>query len=399
MRGGQGSWLIVLLVAVAAQPTLSYLLMGLGVPGGFTAGMVIGSIGVVIALVLWVAQPLRWEWSRWEWVFLLGLLAVWAVTMGSSVLKGNVFTHIVAWLPIAVTMILLKRPSLPDVRRAVDAFGWVLVCGMAAFLLLELLGVIDHRVPVVSTEYELRTYWLPFSDLLDLPGRWAGPFAHPNLTSPVAAFLVVYGLARGGSTRIAFVTAGVLVLLLTGTRSAMVAVLLGVLVLAVTQSGWLRSRRHVWMLAGASAVALLGLVIGFLLTNPTLEGRTAMWPKFLSLWSQSPLTGVGDPGVTLAIQAEVIPSWAVHGHNVLVDPIVRYGIPAALLVLLVLIAAAVVTIRGALTGSGVGLSILVTVVVCGALESTLDWRYLTVQMSILLVSVLLIDRRPAASEA
>lgn len=398
-RVGSTWWLAVLLAAVAAQPTLSYLLMGTVNGTWFPAGFWISSAVVVVAVALWLPVPWDVRWGLWPTIFLAALMGAWLVTMASSVLKGNVFLGVVAWLPLAVAMVWSKRPGLPAVVRATDVFAWVLVAGMALFLILEVSGVIGHRTPVKSAEYELRTYWLPLSSLLDLPGRWAGPFAHPNLTSPIAVFLIVYGLWRKGPSRVVFAAFGALVLLLTGTRSALGAVVVGVVLLVAAQRGWLDTRRKLTGWAAGTVLAV-GLVIAWAaVSGQSFEGRVPMWGKWLSLSTRSPLFGIGDPGVTLAIEAQELPWWAVHGHNILFDPIVRYGVVAEVFVAAVIVAALAATVIGVLQGRGVGLAILMSVLVCGMFESIIDWRYLNAQAVLLLVSVLLVAARPAPAGA
>lgn len=400
-RTGEAWWLAALLLAVAAQPSLSYLLMGAVDGTWFPAGFWIASGLALAAVALWL--PVAWDvrWGVWPTVFLAALVGAWGVAMVSSVLRGNVFLGVVVWLPLAVALIWSKRPSLPSVIRAADVFAWVLVAGFLAFLALELAGVISHRVPIVSTEYELRTYWLPLSEWLGLPGRWAGPFAHPNLTSPIAVFLIVYGLWRTGATRLTLVGVGALVLLLTGTRSALGGLAVGVLVLVAARMGWMNTGRKlaVWAIAAVGVGALAAIAVA--VTGQTFEGRVPMWGRWLGLSSRDPVLGIGDPGITLAIEAGDLPRWAVHGHSILFDPVVRYGVVAQLLVLLVVVAALVVTASGVLRGRGIGLALLSSALVCGLFESTLDWRYLNAQLVIALVSVLLAaaSRAPAEAEA
>ncbi len=326
-------------------------------------------------------------------------MMTWLFTVEDARDHGDVFTSLVTLLPVALFLVAVKRPDRASLDFAADAFAWSALALTLGTLVLQLndasLGVVTEL-----SSMERGMYWLPLADVLGFAGRWAGPFGHPNIASPVGVFLIVYGLVRPGLRRISFVATAVLILALTGTRSSMIAAVAGVVVVIALDRRLARGRVPGRYLAAAGVLGFAALTAVLVGRNTGLTGRTSIWPEYVALWRDSPFTGIGDPGIGVAIEQGQLPAWAVHGHNVVLDAMTRYGVIAAALVIAVLVLAGWITARAAARGNGVGLALLTTLVVGGLTETLFDWRYLTFTVVILLLSVLLsADEVPAVRDA
>jgi O-antigen ligase len=304
---------------------------------------------------------------------------------------------------LAATLVLagLKRPVGRGVETAVDFFAWALVVASIAVLALEVAGVLPSFYSANGgvfsdlAEFDNANHWLPLTGLLSLDGRWGGLAQDPNAAGPIGACLIVYGLTRPGIRRVTWVASGVLMLVLTDSRTAYVAAAAGLFVLAVLPR-WSGQGRVSWpartVAASLAALAALRILLS-LRADPggtvTATGRVTMWPDFLSLLQQSPLFGVGDAGIAKAVANGTLAPWSFQGHSVYVDTLVRYGILGLLLVLLVLGLALVITVRSALQGASRGLAVLTVLLMVSLTEASLPWLRPTVSAWLLLVAVLL----------
>jgi O-antigen ligase len=402
VRNGSSHYLAVLLVCVSVFQAIHYRFPANRAFGDIPPATVVAFVMVALAAALWSAYRPAGQWdvaTRWE---LALLIALWLFTVEDSRSHGDVITPLVVLMPIAVFLIAAKRPDRVSLDLAADAFAWSVVILCLGFLLIQAVGPAPGPATAI-TVFERDTYWLPLADVFRLPGRWYGPFGHPNIASPLGVFLVVYGITRPGVRRIAFTATGVLILLLTATRSSMIAVVVGVVLLAALDRRVIRGRAYGRYLVLAGLVGAFALAAVLVVRNPILNGRTVIWPQYVELWKGSPLVGVGDPGIGVAIEQGLLPDWAVHGHNVLLDALTRYGILAAALVAGVLALAAWITGRAALRGRPLGVALITTLVIGGLTETLFDWRYLTFTLAILVLAVVLsaddADESPAVPSA
>lgn len=251
------------------------------------------------------------------------------------------------------------------------------------------------QIGVNLLAYDLDSYWLPLRDLLGLEGRWGGYAAFPNIQGQTGALLMMYGFMRSSVQRAAFVSAGAAILLLTDSRTSYAAGAAGLILLALLP-GMQRPGR-VWPIARVAAL-VLGIAMGIrvmlkLVADPNLTGRIAVWPEFLSLSSQNPLTGAGAPAIDAAVDSGALPAWADQGHNIIIDTFVRYGAFGLILALAFLGLALIITGRGARLGEGVSLALCVALLVSSMGDLGLVWIYATDGMSFLILSVLLARRR------
>jgi len=194
------------------------------------------------------------------------------------------------------------------------------------FLVLEQL-VEDHAYPrkVLIAVYVALAVVVGYTVIASLAGpppaevkgsfvRISGPFAQSTTFGRYLMFLLVFGVGIWGHLRgrlrvAASVLLGVsfLLLLLTNTRSAILGVAIGLVVVALVQ-------RSAKLLIALALVAVTGIVllptvgdrfaqladaraVGGAPTGNTLEWRLGYWSEIVSLANRNPVTGIG-PNMT-----------------------------------------------------------------------------------------------------
>ena len=394
------AYLAVLLVGTLIVDFLLYAVPDWTLPNGVQGVAPVFVAVVAIGVVLWLRAPSDAVAPPIVKIVLGCWLAIWLVTLGLEVGRGDTFGINAVMLPVALLLVWGKPPTGAAARRVGDALGLAVVSGAALALALEVTGVVPSWYVDASpgmAEGDRATYWLPLADVLGLDGRWAGPFDNPNLAGPAAALLLVYGVGRRGWQGGVFAATGVVMLLLTSSRTSLVAAAGGLAVLAAIW--WLRRPGRLprgWRLAVLGLPPLL-LVAVVVRANPGLTGRTTVWPTMAELWQESPLTGIGQVGFDSAIESGALPFWAHHAHNVWFDSLVRLGIVGAalvtVLVVVVLLATALPVRRG---GSPIGIALVSTLIVGSLTDTNLHWPYLTVPAAFLLVALLVPQPDPVS---
>lgn len=376
-------YLGVLFVTPVASQFAQHLLPATPIAGSQSLGVVLAFIGTSIAAVLWLLYVPKRSWPPLFELFLGGLLVAWMMAMWAAALHGDPFNPTAILVPVALVMIWLKRPRPRDVWLAGDAFAWSVIAVAVAAQALDWLGFRElrydfwNRLPVIT-------------ELIGPIGRWEGPFGNSNLAGPIGAFLLAYGLFRFGLQRWTFVTVGSLIVFLSDSRTAYFAVFVALLVAVLYRPriGRLHITRRVrlFLLLGFIA-AFVALII---LLDPTLNNRTAVWSTFWTLWSSSPVIGVGGEGILEAIQGDaLLGGWATHGHNILIDPLARVGLLGLAPLMVALIAAFLLTVREASHGKQAALVVLACFLASGVTEDLVDWRYLGYQAVPLLLASML----------
>ena len=294
-------------------------------------------LGFLVSFLLWLRQPQLPVWPRMLRAQLILMLLVWLAAIVVSLWKGSLFYFTAYTYPFFVLLVLLKPVSKGQVLRAIDFLAWVLLAYLSiAYVVDMLVAQISGEPAAFRTDLGADRTWNPLHLLVGIEGRWIGPIGHPNTTAPLAAFLFVYSASRIKSRLPMFAIAGYL-LLATGSMTSLLAASLGVMALLIAHL-FQRSNSH------RSRIALGGLVIAFsgggltafLMSNPTLTGRTTIWPTYLQLGLEQNLMGSGDPPIAAYVANDDLPQWAGHAHNFFLDMLVRYGLAALLLLLLVL---------------------------------------------------------------
>ncbi len=379
-----GAWyLIALFVTPVIAHFTQYLFPGTSILGAQPFSTVLALLGTSTALALWFLYRPRQPWPLLFQVFMGALLVVWVFAVVIANVHGDPFNFTALQAPLVLLMVWLKRPQSSDVWRAGDALAGSLVAIAAAAQLLDWMGLRELRYDVWNR--------LPFIDQIVGPiGRWEGPFGNSNLAGPIGAFLVAYGLFRYGLSRWAMVFTGGAIVFMSDSRTGYLGVLVALFVAVLFRPGIGRYqmtgvRRAV--LFGVVAGAFVALIVAF---DPTINGRTAVWSLFWNLFWSNPLAGVGGDGIASAIQGDVfLDGWATHGHNILIDPLARFGIFGVAALLVALISALVMTFRAAETGQRAGLVLLACFLAIGVTEDVVDWRYLGIQALPLLLAAML----------
>jgi O-antigen ligase len=104
------------------------------------------------------------------------------------------------------------------------------------------------------------------------------------------------------------------------------------------------------------------------LLNPTLNGRTPLYPVFLDMWVSSPVRGIGTSGVATATEQGILANGLSNAHNLFIDSLGRYGLLGTLPLILVLLSAIVLSLRAAKRGVVAGAAIVTAFMVIALTE-------------------------------
>ena len=376
-------YLTALFVTPVIAQFTQYLFLGRPVLGAQSFSTVLALLGTSISLALWFLYRPRQPWPLLFQVFMGGLLAVWIFAVVMANVHGDAFNLTVLLSPLFLLMVWLKRPQPRDVWRAGDALAWSLVAMAVTAQLLDWMGLRELR-------YD---FWnrLPFLDQIIGPiGRWEGPFGSSNLAGPIGAFLVAFGLSRFGLSRWAMVFTGGAIVFMSDSRTGYLGVLVALFVAVLFRPSIGR-----YQMTGVRRAVLFGVAVGAFVAlvvalDPTINGRTTVWSLFWNLFSSSPFVGVGGDGIASAIQGDgLLDGWATHGHNILIDPLARFGVFGVAALLVAVSSALVLTFRAGKVGQKAGLVLLACFFAVGLAEDVVDWRYLGIQALPLLLAAML----------
>ncbi len=202
LRESGAPYLATLFVTVVLAQFAQYLSPSQALLKGQPAAVVMNFAGFGVAFVLWWLYRPRDSWpSVFAW--LVGAWALlWAVTVGLSVLHGDLFTLTALLVPAGLAMIWLKKPSLSATYSAGDAFAFGLIGIALASQALDFAGIRASdfegwsRIPGQTQviEFAYRNFGSLLGDYTGPLARWMGPFGNVNYEGPIGAFLLVYGL-------------------------------------------------------------------------------------------------------------------------------------------------------------------------------------------------------------
>ena len=88
-----------------------------------------------------------------------------------------------------------------------------------------------------------------------------------------------------------------------------------------------------WLTYGAFTAIAAASFLVVLRLDPSLNGRIEIWNQFLGLWQENWLFGAGQTGIQEAVNSGDLPSWANHGHNLVIDVLGRFGLMGAIALL------------------------------------------------------------------
>lgn len=281
---------------------------------------------------------------------LLGLLAAFALATASALNVGMslramaAIAGFAAMLPVAI-LAVRHRPA------------WVGIVTSVPVLLLA--------TPALAVQLARRVEWI----LAGAPGL--PPLRLPAEGTPfgsvaVPPFVIIPAWALAGLiepawlrrvVRIGLVAVGVPMTILSGSRSAWLAIAATVLV-AVTPLVWRSRHRLRWpsritwraVAVGVGALAILGLATALALPRLTavtsLLYRVALWRDTVAAWQSDPLLGIGPGFMPYARQAAApdftFPVRQPHSHNLPLGVLGDAGLVGLLAAVILVIALLVV---------------------------------------------------------
>ena len=385
--------------APAALPTAAVVAVALGAVGALLVAdpTVLAAAGATGA-----ADLLRWS----QWV----VLAV-APVVAAPVLAGRITARPLGWLLAfhawaVATAVFADAPGLAFLRSL----------ALLSVTLLAVHVVERHGWTTLATSVVASLWWtlaggLVAVVLLDVPARAGGRLQlltpEHNQLGRLAALAVVASLvllARSAPAARAVGAAsflvGVVALGVTGSRTAMAAAALGLLVAIARRVGVLALVALVVVgLSALAVVAATGVEDRVLDAAAreedgedlrTATGRTGIWDAMLDVWLEEPVTGHGtgtDATLTLAeSQDGRIGFIARNTQNLAVHELVEHGVVGAFVLVGAVLSYALVTGR---TPRPVRDGLLVVLLVGGFSEAVLDRP----DVSLLVLAAVLADAR------
>lgn len=387
-------YLIFLVLTPVVSQFCQYLYPNAAVIAAQPLSVVAQFVLLALATVAWVLYDAEARWSGPAQSFFLVMIVVWFGVSVSALWHQNLLNPTLVVFPFAIFMILLKRPRLREVQTAGTVFAWALVTVAAAAEVLDALGV-------RSLHYEgwNRTWiriWDTFPvlfNLIDYGSRWEGPFGNVNYAGPIGAFLVVLGLIQRRISGYLLTATGVLFLFVSDSRSAWIAGLVATLVLISASRIQRNSRSIVGIISGVLAAMVVSIFVLVIASDGSRTGRRPFWASYVEQWKSSPFIGVGDRGIASLIANDRVPAMATHGHNLIIDPLLRYGLLPTLAICGCVLMAAIVAWRADPVVRPSALALLVLFTCLGIAEDLVTWTYLSIAVVPLLFVVMIGDRQ------
>lgn len=322
-----------------------------------TVSLVIGLIGVI----QWLFFKSKVRRNKYTSAFLISFLAFWGYLYIRALTDHTGYNYTILLVPLLLLMLLFKPLSREEVVASADIFAWAIV---VMIVIAECVAILTGYRGLGSLL--LRIPFLP--EMVGGDNRWVGPFLNPNYAGPVGTYLFVYGLSRTRLTRLILTLVGLMMVILSGSRSAIFGLTAGLAVYFVWSTGG--------KLAGISkknriiSVLVLGcvLILGSTLADPTFNGRVPIWGQYLEWFRSHPLQGMGTVQIDNLIASGSYGSWLVHAHNILLDQAGRYGLVGVLLLVSVLYFALSATLHEVSKNTLAGLATVVSFLVIGIVE-------------------------------
>ena len=385
-------YVVVLVLALVVPAYVFYLWPDAPPIKGQPIRLILTWVGCLMAIGLWLLC--RWQPTREPLLraFLWAMTGAWVVTMVIGRVHGDSFNY-GAWLYVPILLMLLfKTPSPVDAWRGLTVLGWGVAIVLVVTLALEQAGVLEvFRTPDGMNEFEASSYWLPLADLFGLEGRWPGPYRNAVDTAMMGALLVVLAMARWRRSSWVFLSVGVLVLLLTGSRVAFLAVFVAAgLMLLFSRRGrmagiptWVR-----WLVLVAAGGAFGAVLVA---RGPGLTGRQGIWPEFIALWQTSPIIGAGTSSFADFSNVTAISG---HAHNFVLDVLVRYGIVGVIVQFVAIGIGLWILARSAGRGVPGPAALVLFYVVVSMTDVRNDWLHPSLNLMILCLAVVVAARTP-----
>ena len=335
----------------------------------------------VLILLAHVERPAV-SWALLTKVFLAILLLTWLYQFALLVVRHEAYNYSTFLFPITLVLLFWKPLSPVKIRFAANALAYSIVALVIAYLVLAHFNFIDPR-----EEFPRRLPFLPDSPFG--PWRWEGPFGNVNYSGPMGAYLAAYGLFAQGRSKWLFVATGLVMVIASESRGAFFAAFVALtfwLVARLRSDGRKGSTRALtWLLC----LVPIGAIVVLLVKDPTLNGRTLIWREYIDLWANSPLWGVGNSGIDVALESAQVSTFATHGHSLVIQSMAVSGAVSVLLLLLLLIYAIRIGLSAARRGNWAGLALIAVFIICNLYEDLTSFGYMGVQVLPLIFGVLL----------
>lgn len=310
-----------------------------------------------VAAAIGVFGYLGWDEALWDprlQLVLHLIAAATAIALLAWVTRGRALPHTPIDIPVLALLAAYAAATASAMNHGMSLRAMASVVAFALMLPVALIAV-RHRPSWVGAVTSVPVLLLSVRALVDLvprrvewvlvgapglpPLRLAGettPFGSvavpPFVIWPAWALAGLIEAARWRrAIRIGLLATGIPLTILSGSRSAWLAILVTAIVAGVP---WLWRRRHrlrargssgrrvALMTLGALAVAgVLGLLIAPRLTAVTsVLYRVGLWRDTLAAWATDPLLGIGPGFMPYARQAAAadftFPARQPHSHNV-----------------------------------------------------------------------------------
>ena len=289
-------------------------------------------------------------------------------------------------VPLLLIMMWFKPPSSQDTWSVMVLLGMLLLIILTVTYILEVTSLTNPMpTPGFLNDWESGQYWLPLDGFLGLDGRWVGPFGHNTRTAMAATFVTVIGFSRLTSFSWALIPGGVFFILVSGVRAGFLSTLAALAVLILFSNIGLVRKIPLWTKIALLFVGVAGGALLLLRSGAGLTGRDTIWRAFLDLFPQEPLIGVGQTGINAGGE---ITLRFVDAHNLLLDPLIRYGIVGLSIFLIILSVMFYQSLRATSLRSAGSLAILTAYVVASMTDIQNDWIHLSYQLVFVLFAAI-----------
>lgn len=340
---------------------------------------------VGISFLLWIFSRSESKFTRNTHLVFSGLLALWAISICHDISEGGGFNWTAFLTPAVLILIWVKPPGRESAVRLTYFYASFLAFTIVLVHILDITGWRPYRADIV-------TRWLPMIPGLTQGIRWEGMFGDPNLGGYVGAFLITYGLTRSRWQMWLFASLGFLAVVLSESRAAWLAAIVGALLALVGKTLARRASGQSGKLTiTAGIVSVVIPIVAFLILDPTMNGRTTIWGASFRLFEQDPVTGIGNAGYALAAAVGDMPSGNIDSHNIVVDSLVRNGVFAGVLALLVVLLISITSFQAFPSDRGQSAAIWFSFLVGAMTYTVVGWIYMDVQVMPLLLATILAD--------
>lgn len=340
---------------------------------------------VGMAFLLWIFSRRESQFTLTTHLIFSILLALWVLAVGHHISEGGGFNWTAFLTPVALVLIWIKPPGRKEAVKLTYFYASLLAATIVLVHILDITGWRPYRADIV-------TRWLPMIPGFTQGIRWEGMFGDPNLGGYIGAFLLTYGLTRPRWQMFIFGILGFLALLLSESRAAWLAAVVGALLALLGRALARRKNGQSGKLTiSAGIVSVLIPVVVFLILDPTMNGRTTIWEASFRLFDQEPIRGIGNTGYAKAAATGEMPSGNIDSHNIVVDTLVRNGIFSGILASLAVVLISIIVLKAFQSDRGQSAAIWFAFLVGAMTYTVVGWIYMDVQVMPLLLATLLAD--------